>query len=145
MRPDTSATINRRAWDRQARLALGDDRPMTPGRVEWTQYPGHGPGIALLGDVAGLSVAELGCGTGDNLAPLAVAGARCFGVDLSPVQIGRARARWGHLPVRWVCTDARNFLATGGIRLDVCFSIFGAVALCPPEQLLPLIADALHP
>ncbi|MGC4771554.1 class I SAM-dependent methyltransferase [Micromonospora sp. DT44] len=141
---NTSTAINRRAWDRQARLALPHDRPMTPGRIEWTQYPGHGPGTELFGDVSGLTVAELGCGSGDNLAPLAVRGARCVGVDLAPLQISRALTRWGHLPIHFHCADARAFL-THTRPLDVCFSIFGAVGLCPPEQLLPLIAQHLRP
>ncbi|MER6589474.1 MULTISPECIES: class I SAM-dependent methyltransferase [Micromonospora] len=144
MRASISTTINRQAWDRQARLALPHDRPMTPGRVEWTQYPGHGPGTELFGDIRGLTIAELGCGNGDNLAPLAVRGAHCIGVDLAPAQISRARTRWGHLPIRLHCGDARAFL-TRTRPLDICFSIFGAVGLCPPEQLLPLIAQHLRP
>ncbi|MFG3689554.1 class I SAM-dependent methyltransferase [Micromonospora sp. NPDC047740] len=144
MHTSISTAINRHAWDRQARLALPDDRPMTPGRVEWTQYPGHGPGTELFDDVSGLAVAELGCGNGDNLAPLAVRGATCIGVDVAPLQITRARTRWGHLPIRFQCADARVFLARAR-PLDICFSIFGAVGLCPPEQLLPLISRHLRP
>lgn len=139
-----SMAINRHAWDQQARLALPGDRPMSPGRVEWTQYPGHGPGAELFGDVSGLTVAELGCGNGDNLAPLAVRGADCVGVDVAPAQMTRARTRWGHLPIQFHCVDARVFLARTR-SLDICFSIFGAVGLCPPEQLLPLISRHLRP
>ncbi|MEU4645651.1 class I SAM-dependent methyltransferase [Micromonospora sp. NPDC023814] len=80
---------------------------MAPSRVEWTQYPGHGPGAELFGEVSGLAVAELGCGNGDNLAPLAVRGADCVGVDVAPLQITRACTRWGHLPIRFQCADAR--------------------------------------
>ncbi|MGW4295365.1 class I SAM-dependent methyltransferase [Micromonospora chersina] len=144
MNTSISTAINRRAWDRQARLALPDDRPMTPGRVEWTQYPGHGPGIELFGEVSGLTVAELGCGNGDNLAPLALRGADCVGVDVAPLQITRARTRWGYLPIRFHCADARIFLARTHPP-DICFSIFGAVGLCPPDQLLPLISRHLRP
>lgn len=146
MHADPSATVNRHAWNRQAGLALPCDRPLTPaGRVEWTQYPGYGPSAELFGDVRGLSLAELGCGNGDNLAPLAVRGARCVGVDISPIQISRALTRWGHLPIQFRCTDARNFLAASRTPLDVCFSIFGAIGLCPPEQILPLITEHLRP
>lgn len=144
MRTGISIAINRHAWNRQARLALPNDRPMTPGRVEWTQYPGHGPGAELFGEVSGLIVAELGCGNGDNLAPLAQRGADCVGVDVAPLQITRAHTRWGHLPIRFHCADARVFLARTR-PLDICFSIFGAVGLCPPDQLLPLIARHLRP
>ncbi|WP_374538008.1 class I SAM-dependent methyltransferase [Micromonospora aurantiaca (nom. illeg.)] len=144
MRTSILTAVNRHAWDRQARLALPGDRPMVPGRVEWTQYPGHGPGVELFGEVSGLTVAELGCGNGDNLAPLTVKDADCVGVDVAPGQISRARTRWGHLPIRFHCADARVFLARTR-PLDICFSIFGAVGLCPPEQILPLISRHLRP
>jgi SAM-dependent methyltransferase len=143
---DASAMINREAWDRQARLALPDDHPMDPAaRVEWTQYPGYGPGTELFGELSGLTVAELGCGNGDNLPPLAARGAHCIGIDIAPTQITRAHSRWGHLPIQFRREDARDFLTIPGLMLDVCFSIFGAVGLCPPAQLLPIIAERLTP
>ena len=140
------ASINRSAWNAQARALLPYDRAQgVPSRFEWTQYPGHGPGIELFGDVRGLRVAELGCGCGDNLALLAMRGARCVGVDVAPAQIRRALTRWSHLPIRFRCTDASTFLAASRVPLDVCFSVFGAVGHSPPEQILPTIASRLRP
>jgi SAM-dependent methyltransferase len=145
MTGDPSAILNGTAWDAQAQLALPTDAPMAPGRMQWTQYVDHGPGVELLGDVRGLTVVELGCGNGDNLAPLAARGALCTGVDLAANQIKRANTRWGHLPMRFVHADARTFLTRERASLDICFSVFGAIGHCPPEQLLPLIAARLRP
>ncbi len=37
----------------------------------WTQYPDHGPGTAILNITPGANVLDLGCGKGGNLAHLA--------------------------------------------------------------------------
>src|SRR5690349_20674198 len=42
---------------------------------------------------AGLSVVELGCGTGRNAAPILAAGARYHGLDGSPGMLAQARGR----------------------------------------------------
>jgi SAM-dependent methyltransferase len=142
---DRCAVLNRDAWSRQATLLRLADRPMRPGRLEWTQFPGHGPGVELLGEVSGRMIVEVGCGSADNLAVLAAAGAHCTGIDLSPTQVERATARWGHQPIRLLCGDARTVLADRPAAFDICVSIFGAVGHCPPEQLLPVIAGTLRP
>src|SRR5262245_17901578 len=48
---------------------------------------------ALLGDVRGLDVVDLGCGTGRHTLWLANAGARVTAVDFSPEMLRRARAK----------------------------------------------------
>src|SRR5918993_5294276 len=45
-----------------------------------------------LAEVVGDPILELGCGTGRVLAPLAAAGHRITGIDLSPPMLERARA-----------------------------------------------------
>jgi SAM-dependent methyltransferase len=47
----------------------------------------------LLGNVAGKTVVDLGCGSGENLVPLCYRGARVIGIDISPDLIDLARAR----------------------------------------------------
>lgn len=141
---DTALVDNRLAWQQQALAALPHDTPQPfPPRVELTQFPGHGPGAGLLAPLHGATVVELGCGPGDNLAAAAAAGAHCVGVDAAPAQIWRAEARWPETPMRLHTNDARQFLAATPTRFDLCLSIFGAVGLCPPHQLLPLIATRL--
>ena len=57
---------------------------------------------------AGLDVLELGCGTGRVAVPLAEAGLRVTGVDLSPAMLTRARERAEGLPLRLVEGDMRT-------------------------------------
>ena len=47
----------------------------------------------LLGDVRGKTVLDFGCGTGENIVPLAERGARVIGMDISPDLIALARKR----------------------------------------------------
>lgn len=140
------ASLNRTAWNAQAHALLPNDRPQTgPGRFEWTQYPGRGPGIELFGQLRGRHVVELGCGNGDNLAALTAAGAHGTGVDVAPGQIHRAVTRWGHLDIHYFCGDAGTFLTVHRSPFDVCYSVFGAVGHAPPAQILPLITARLRP
>jgi SAM-dependent methyltransferase len=47
----------------------------------------------LLGDVRGKTVVDLGCGTGENIVPLAKRGAQVIGIDISPDLIALAEQR----------------------------------------------------
>ena len=76
--------------------------------------------VLYLELAAGLDVLELGCGTGRVAVPLAEAGLRVTGVDLSPAMLARARERAEGLPLRLVEGDMRT--------LDLA-ERFGAVVL----------------
>jgi len=56
----------------------------------------------MWGDVRGLDVLDLGCGTGRHTVALAVAGARVTGVDQSPEMLAVARQKLEGSGVRWV-------------------------------------------
>jgi 2-polyprenyl-3-methyl-5-hydroxy-6-metoxy-1,4-benzoquinol methylase len=70
-------------------------------RAELDRYrnpPGDTPfaleyAFHLLGDVQGKTVLDFGCGTGENVVPLAERGARVIGMDISPDLITLARRR----------------------------------------------------
>lgn len=110
----------------------------------WTQYPDHGPGDELLGDPA--AALELGPGRGNAVAALALKGIQATGVDVSPVQCGYARDRWGHLPgAEFVEADVLDYLATTDRRWDAVYSSWGALWFTDPEQLLPLVHNRLTP
>ncbi|PYM28879.1 MAG: class I SAM-dependent methyltransferase [Candidatus Rokuibacteriota bacterium] len=59
----------------------------------------------LLGDVRGLDVVDLGCGTGRRTLRLAAAGARVTAVDFSEGMVAKARAKPGWGRVRFVAHD----------------------------------------
>jgi malonyl-CoA O-methyltransferase len=49
----------------------------------------------MLGDVRGLGLLDVGCGTGRHAVRLALAGARVTGLDFSPGMLAKARAKAG--------------------------------------------------
>ncbi|HSO66138.1 MAG TPA: class I SAM-dependent methyltransferase [Ornithinibacter sp.] len=102
--------------------------------------------LGVLGDVRGLDVAELACGTAYVSAWLARAGARPVALDLSGEQLATARRLQGTLgPVfPLVQADAEHLpLATGCV--DLVVSEHGAAAWCDPARWLPEAARVLRP
>jgi malonyl-CoA O-methyltransferase len=89
--------------------------PTRDGYDLWAEhYDGDGnPLVALeepvvaarLGDVRGLDVLDIGCGTGRHALALAAAGARTTAVDFSAGMLARARAKPGAEAVRFVVHD----------------------------------------
>ncbi|MGW3042372.1 class I SAM-dependent methyltransferase [Kitasatospora sp. NPDC001159] len=127
-------------WDVHAnqRLANGSPRPLAPpGRMEWTQRPGIGPGAEILGsDLAGRRIVELGCGPGHNTAYLASLGANVTGIDSSRSQICRAVGHYGHTGAEFVRSTASAYLNRERDRLDAIVSVFGVIGLTEPFELL---------
>ena len=137
------------AWERFARKATPRRAVNAAGArtwLNWTQYPDHGPDESVLGPISGKRVAELGSGTGANLAHLATLGAHCLGIDIAPTRIATATGNWAHLPnIEFVSADVVDHLAMTGTTYDIVYSIFGAIWFTDPAILLPLIRDALTP
>jgi malonyl-CoA O-methyltransferase len=66
----------------------------------------EGPAVrAAVGDVRGLNVLDLGCGTGRHSLWLAAAGATITGVDFSEAMLAEARRKPGAGAVRFVVHD----------------------------------------
>lgn len=85
----------------------------------------------LLGDVRGLTVADIGCGTGRHALVMAEAGAKILAVDFSVGMLSKARAKPGAATVQFVQHD----LATG---LPFVSRSFDGVTCC---LVLEHIAD----
>jgi SAM-dependent methyltransferase len=84
-------------YDRWAEIYDEDDNPLVA--LEEPVVDG------LLGEVAGLDVVDVGCGTGRHTLRLAARGARVVGVDFSEGMLARARAKEGAAAVRWLTHD----------------------------------------
>jgi malonyl-CoA O-methyltransferase len=84
-------------YDRWSEVYDADENPLI--LLEEKYMP------ALVGDVAGLQVADIGCGTGRQALRLAAAGARVTAVDFSQEMLNRARAKPGAEQVRFVQHD----------------------------------------
>lgn len=114
--------------------------------LNWTQYADHGPDEAVLGDLRGKRVLELGSGSGCNLAHLTTLGAHCVGVDIAPIRTSAAERKWGHLDaIEFVTADVVDYLTRESSAFDVVYSIFGAVWFTDPDLLLPLVRDRMTP
>jgi SAM-dependent methyltransferase len=102
--------------------------------------------LGVLGDVAGLDVIELGCGTAYLSAWLARRGARPVGVDLTPAQLAtaaRCQERFG-LAFPLVEANAESVpLADAGF--DLVVSEYGASVWCDPDRWVAEAARLLRP
>ena len=98
-----SAPLHTTTFDRFARFYDGDYRT----------YDDDIEALAMLAAEWGEPLLELGCGTGRVLAPLAAAGHRITGVDISPALLARAAAKLQeqvlHRAVQLVEADLRTF------------------------------------
>ena len=84
---------NRELWIR-VNAEYGDDhadRAWAAGGITWGIFNVPERELGVLGDVRGLDVVELGCGTAYFSAWLARQGARPVGVDVPPAQLDSAR------------------------------------------------------
>jgi ubiquinone/menaquinone biosynthesis C-methylase UbiE len=73
---------------------------------------------ALLGDLRGLTVADIGCGTGRHALAMAAAGATVIGLDFSEGMLARARAKPGAAAIRFVRHDLVSGLPFGSRSVD---------------------------
>ena len=95
--------------------AKPDPEAIRGGYDRWAEIYDHelNPLVALeepivrqaLGDVTGLSVLDLGCGTGRHALRLAAAGARVTAVDFSEGMLSEARRKPGAEAVRFLVHD----------------------------------------
>ncbi|MFJ8669912.1 class I SAM-dependent methyltransferase [Streptomyces sp. NPDC093600] len=104
--PDVEKTIGE-IWTLYGRHQLSRTFDL-PELDEWAwDMSQAGPGISVLGEVAGLRVLDLGSGVGRYAAHLAALGADVTAVDASPTQHQRALTRYPDTPgLRLVCADA---------------------------------------
>src|SRR5436309_7019436 len=77
----------REGYDRWAALYDADPNPLVALEEPWVDR--------LLGDVRGLSVLDLGCGTGRHALRLEAAGAVVHAIDFSEAMLDQARRKPG--------------------------------------------------
>ncbi len=102
--------------------------------------------LGVLGDVHGLDVVELACGTAYFSAWLTRAGARTVAVDVSHEQLATARRLQLQVGPTFPLLqgDAEQVPLASG-RYDLVVSEHGAAAWCDPERWLPEAARLLRP
>jgi SAM-dependent methyltransferase len=99
-----------------------------------------------LGDVSGLDVVELGCGTAYFSAQLAHRGARPVGVDPTPAQLATARRMMEKTAVTFPLVEAPGErVPLPDASFDLAFSEFGASLWADPAMWIPEAARLLRP
>lgn len=102
--------------------------------------------VRVLGDVAGLDVLELGCGTAFVSAWLARLGARPVGVDLTPAQLGTARRCQDRFGISFPLIEAdAECVPLPDSSFDLIVSEYGACVWCDPEAGFPRLLGCSGP
>ena len=102
--------------------------------------------LGVLGDVAGLDVVELGCGTAYFSAWLAKRGARPVGVDVTPAQLETARTLQQETGIEFPLVEANaEDVPLPDSSFDLAVSEYGASLWCDPARWLPEAARLLRP
>jgi ubiquinone/menaquinone biosynthesis C-methylase UbiE len=101
--------------------------------------------LGILGDVAGLDVIELGCGTAFDSAWLARQGARPVGVDVTPEQLETARRMQKETGLSFPLVEANaEEVPLPDASFDLALSGYGASLWCDPERWVPEAARLLR-
>ena len=99
-----------------------------------------------LGDVRGLDVVELGCGTAYFSAILAKLGARPVGVDPTPAQLATARRMQDETGLQFPLVEAPGErVPLPDASFDLAFSEYGASLWADPHAWVPEAARLLRP
>jgi SAM-dependent methyltransferase len=101
--------------------------------------------LRVLGDVAGLDVIELGCGTAYISAWLAHRGARPVGIDVTPEQLISARRCQERFGISFPLVEASaEDVPLADRTFDLAVSEYGASVWCNPERWVPEAARLLR-
>jgi SAM-dependent methyltransferase len=130
---------NREFTDAQAGRAWHADE------ITWGIFGVPEADLGMLGDVAGLDVVELGCGTAYFSAWLARRGARPVGVDVTPAQLETARRLQTETGLDFPLLEANaEDVPLPGESFDLAVSEYGASLWCDPARWLPAAARLLR-
>jgi malonyl-CoA O-methyltransferase len=110
---DTLASV-RRGYDRWAAVYDHDGNPLLGLEEPIVR--------AAVGDVRGLDVLDLGCGTGRHALWLAARGAAVTAVDFSEGMLSQARRKAGAEAVQFTVHDLRDRLPFAEARFDLVVS-----------------------
>jgi SAM-dependent methyltransferase len=114
--------------------------------IEWGVFSVPESQLNVLGDVAGLDVVDLGCGTGYFSARLAKRGARPVGVDPTPAQLATARAMQTEFGLEFPLLEGvGEDVPLPDAAFDLVLSEYGASIWADPYRWIPEAARLLRP
>ncbi len=142
------AVANRELWIRVNAEYTGEQavRAWAAEDIAWGVFNVPERQLGVLGEVDGLDVVELGCGTAYFSAWLARRGARPVGVDLTADQLATARRCQERFGIRFplIEADAGDVPLPDG-SFDLAVSECGASLWCDPARWVPEAARLLRP
>ena len=114
--------------------------------ITWGLFEVPETEIGVLGDVAGLDVIELGCGTAYFSAWLARRGARSVGIDLTAAQLDTACRCQQQFGVDFPLIEAdAAAVPLRDASFDLVVSEYGASVWCEPQRWVHEAARLLRP
>jgi SAM-dependent methyltransferase len=143
-----SSSENVRVWTK-ANAAYTDESAVEAwarDEITWGVWGIRESDLDLLGDVDGLDVVELGCGTAYFSAWLARRGARVVGVDPTPAQLATARRLQAETGLDFPLVEAfAEELPLPDASFDLAVSEHGAATWADPYRWIPEAARILRP
>jgi SAM-dependent methyltransferase len=123
------------------------ERAWAEGReVSWGVFGIPETAVGALGEVGGLDVVELGCGTAYFSAGLARRGARPVGVDPTRAQLATARRMQAATGIEFPLVEApAESVPLPDSSFDLALSEYGASLWADPEKWVPEAARLLRP
>ena len=113
--------------------------------ITWGMWDVPESDLGVLGDVAGLDVVELGCGTAYFSAWLARRGARVVGGDVTPAQLETARRVQSEKDLEFDLIEASaEDVPLPDASFDLVLSEYGASIWCDPFLWIPEAARLLR-
>jgi ubiquinone/menaquinone biosynthesis C-methylase UbiE len=114
--------------------------------ITWGVFGVPEAGLSVIGDVAGLDVVELGCGTAYFSAWLAKRGGRPVGVDPTPAQLATARRMQKETGIVFQLVEAAaEAVPLPDASFDLAVSEYGASLWAMPERWLAEAARLVRP
>jgi ubiquinone/menaquinone biosynthesis C-methylase UbiE len=114
--------------------------------ISWGIWDKPEPELGVIGEVDGLDVVELGCGTAYFSAWLARRGARPVGVDITAAQLETARGLMGETGLEFPLVEAdAGETDLPDASFDLAISEYGASMWVDARRWLPEAARLLRP
>ncbi|HVQ18197.1 MAG TPA: class I SAM-dependent methyltransferase [Actinomycetes bacterium] len=147
-RTPSAALVNKGLWTQINRQFTDADArtQWSVQELQWGLFAAPETELGAIGDVAGLDVLELGCGTAFFSARLARAGARPVGIDLTPAQLRTARRCQQEFELEFPLLEAdAESVPLPDASFDLVVSEYGASVWCDPARWIPEAARLLRP
>jgi SAM-dependent methyltransferase len=142
------ALRNRANWTRSNAEYTDASAPSAwaKAEIDWGMFAVPESDLDVLGDVSGLDVIDLGCGTGYFSAWLAKRGARPVGVDVTPAQLDTARRLQKEFGLEFPLIEANaERVPLPDSSFDLALSEYGASIWCDPYKWIAEAARLLRP